>query len=273
MHRGGSVPPRTTIPPLLAVASVGVGLLAMYLLMSLHVVAAVRPALVVSELLLVAPGLLAFVAYGIDPALGLGLRPLDRRTSLLMVGAGASLWLASLGLLELQYTVWKPRPDYLEMLRRLYDALRPDGPADALVSVAAVAIIPAVCEETLIRGIVLPSLVRPLGATGAVVVSAAVFAIMHLDPYRTLFALAVGLALGLLRVRTGSLVACIVAHAVLNTITFVAEPFTDDPSRGLPDPRPALGLGLFLAGSAATFVVFRLVPSLTRRSPPPRLGA
>ena len=273
MHQDGSVPARTAIPPPLAIASVGFGLLAMYLLLRLGIAPAMRPALVLSELVLVAPGLLALAAYRVDLVRGLGLWPLDRRTTALMVAAGAALWLASLGLLELQYTFWKPQLDYIEMLRRLYDALRPRGPADALLSVAAVAIVPALCEETLTRGIVLGSLLRPLGATGAVVASAAVFALMHLDPYRTLFTLVVGLVLGFLRVRTGSLRASILAHAVLNTITFVAEPFTDDPSKGLPDPRPGLGLGLFLAGSAATIVVFRTLPSLTRPASPPRLGA
>jgi hypothetical protein len=35
----------------------------------------------------------------------------------------------------------------------------------------------------------------------------------------------------------------------VNTITFVAAPFTDDPSGGLPDPRPWLGLALLAVGA------------------------
>ncbi|HVR69793.1 MAG TPA: CPBP family intramembrane glutamic endopeptidase, partial [Vicinamibacteria bacterium] len=90
--------------------------------------------------------------------------------------------------------------------------------------------------------------------------------------YRTLFTLVLGLALGFLRVRTGSLAACVVAHAVLNALTFAVVPFADDPSQGLPDPRPALGLGLLLAGSAASWIVLRQLPSLTPPTAPPRLG-
>jgi hypothetical protein len=72
-------------------------------------------------------------------------------------------------------------------------------------------------------------------------------------------------------VRTGSLAACVLAHAVLNAMTFAVAPFADDPAQGLPDPRPLLGLGMLAAGSAATAVVLRLLPSLTRSSTIPRL--
>ena len=273
MGTGGSGRQRATIPPPLALAAVVVGMLAMPAVTVLLLPRGMRTALVASELVLVTPGLLALLAYRIAPVPGLSLRPLDRRTALLVVGAGGSLWLASLGLLELQYAVWSPPPGYLEAFRRLHEALRPAHTLDAIASIVAIGIVPALCEEVLVRGIVLPSLLRATRPAAAVIVSAMVFAFIHLDPYRTLFTLVLGLALGVLRLRTGSLLACMVAHAVLNTITFAAAPFTDDPSQGLPDPRPALGLALLLAGSAATVVVVRLMPSLTRPGPPPTLGA
>lgn len=273
MDTGGSVPERTTIPPLLALGAVVVGLSAMPAVTLMALPRGMRLALVLAELVLVAPGALALLAYRIPARHVLGRWPLDGWTALLMVAAGASLWLASLGLLELQYALWAPPEGYLEMFRRLHEALSPKGSLDALLSVAAVAVIPAICEETLVRGIVLPSLLRPVGPTGAIVISAVVFAVIHLDPYRTVFTLVLGLALGLLRVRTGSLAACMVAHAVLNGLTFVVAPFADDPSQGLPDPRPLLGLGLLVAGSIATCVVLRFLPSLTPSDTPPRLRA
>lgn len=276
MDTVGSAQGRTTLPVGLALAAVVVGLAAMPFVAVMALPLGMRVALILAETVLVAPGLLALAAYRIPVRDTLGRWPLDGRTVALMVAAGASLWLASLGLLELQYAVWSPPPGYLEAFRQLHEALRPKGPLDALFSLASVALIPALCEETLVRGIVLPSLMRlfgpVIGPAFAIVISAAVFAGIHLDLYRTLFTLALGLALGLLRVRTGSLVACMIAHAVLNGLTFALAPFVDDPSQGLPDPRPALGLGLLLAGSAATWVTLRFLPSLTRPTPPPRLG-
>lgn len=274
MDTAGSAPQRTTLPALLALAAVLVGLVAMTPVTIVALPLGMRTALILAELVLVAPGALALAAYGIPARATLGRWPLEGRTLALMVAAGASLWLGSLGLLELQYAVWSPPPGYLEAFRQLHEALRPKGPLDALFSLASVALIPALCEETLVRGIVLPSLmkVRAIGPTGAILVSATVFAVIHLDPYRTLFTLVLGLALGLLRVRTGSLVACMIAHAALNGLTFAVAPFIDDPSQAMPDPRPALGLGLLLGGSAATWVTLRFLPSLTHSTPPPRLG-
>ena len=273
MDTGGSVPGRTTVPPVLALGSVIVGLVAMPLVMVMALPRGMRFALVLSELVLVAPGVLAVVACGVPWRDLMDRWPLDRRTAVLMLAAGASLWVGSLGLLELQYAVWAPSPGYLEAFRRLHEALRPDGPLDALVSVAAIALVPAACEELLVRGIVLPSLLRVTRPSAAIAISAVLFAVIHLDPYRTVFTLVLGLALGYLRVRTGSLAACVLAHAALNAMTFAVVPFADDPSQGLPDPRPLVGLAMLLAGSAATAVVVRFLPSLTRTGPLPRLGA
>jgi membrane protease YdiL (CAAX protease family) len=218
-----------------------------------------RPALLISEMALVAPGLLALAAFGIPLRTGLALVPIGTRATLFVVASAAALWMASLGLFELQYAVWAPPPGYLEAFQRLHEALRPRDAADALLSVVAIAATPAICEELVLRGIALPALLSALGNAGAVVGSAALFALIHLDPYRSAFTFGLGLALGALRVRTRSLLAPILAHALVNTITFVAAPFTDDPAAGLPQPNPLLGFGLFMVGGALTFLFMRRV--------------
>ena len=270
MDTGGSVHERTTVPPAVAVAAVLVGLLAMLFVMGATLQAGLRPALAAAQMALVAPALLALLAFRVPREAVAGAR-LDRRGAALAAGAGGSLWLASLGLLELQYAVWAPSPDYIEGFRRLHDALRPDGLLDGIASVAAIALMPAVCEELLMRGVVLPSLLRTMRPAAAIAVSAGFFAAIHLDLYRTLFTLVLGLALGLLRVRTGSLLACMLAHGVLNAMTFAVAPFADDPAAGMPDPRPLVGLGMLLVGSALTAVVVRFLPSLTHPAVVPRL--
>jgi membrane protease YdiL (CAAX protease family) len=175
------------------------------------------------------PGLLAVVALGIPLVTGLGLRPslADRAGR----GGAAALWVASLGSFEVQYALWAPPPGYLEAFERLHEIAAAVERGRRLVLVAAIAIAPAVCEELVLRGMVLPSLL--LGGPAAVVISAALFALIHLDPYRSAFTFALGLALGVLRLRSGSLLAPVLAHALVNTITFVAAPFTDDTSGGL----------------------------------------
>jgi membrane protease YdiL (CAAX protease family) len=217
----------------------------------------VRVNLLLAEVCLVAPALLALLLFGIPLGAGIGLRPIRRPTVLLSVGLGATLWLASLGLLELQYTVWAPPPGYLEMFRRLHEALRPANPADALLSLMAIALVPALCEEVLVRGVVLPSLVTIIGGPAAVVVSAVLFGLMHLDPYRFPFTCAVGLALGAVRLRTGSLFPSVAAHATLNGLTLVVAPLLDEAAQPLPDPRPFVGMALLALGVGASALAFR----------------
>ena len=259
MDKGGSVPGRTRLPAVLAPVVVLAGLYAMAGVAPYAFAFGLRPALLISELALVAPGLLALAAVRVPLPAGLGLNPIRSRTALFVAAAAGALWVASLGLFEVQYALWSPPPGYLEQFQRLHEALRPHDPADALMSVVAIAAVPAICEELLLRGIVLPSLLPALGGAGAIVTSAALFALIHWDLYRAAFTFTLGVALGILRVRTGSLLAPVLAHALVNTITFVAAPFTEDPSGGLPEPRPLLGLAMLAAGTGLTFLLIHRV--------------
>ena len=72
-------------------------------------------------------------------------------------------------------------------------------------------------EELAFRGLVFASL-RKAGAPPwlAIVISAALFALLHFEPSRIALLLAAGLVFGILRQRTGALGAPIIAHALLN---------------------------------------------------------
>ena len=125
-----------------------------------------RVTITTGSILLAVPALLALLLAGRSIPGALALRPLDRRTALLAALLGAALWVASLGLLELQYTVWAPPPGYLEMFRRIHEALRPANAFDAVLSVLAIAAAPAVFEETLVRGSCCPPSVPAWGPRG-----------------------------------------------------------------------------------------------------------
>ena len=233
-----------------------------------------RAAIVAASLLLAVPSLVALVLYGVPMVGGLGIFAIPRRMALLAVAAGLGLWIASLGLIEIQYSVWPPPEGYLEAFRRLHEALRPVSPLDALWSAVAIAVAPALFEETTVRGVLLPSLRPWLGGLGAVLTSAVAFALMHADPYRFTFTFAVGAALGVLRLRTGSLWPPILAHGTLNLLTFAVAPWLDDPSQPLPDPRPWLGAGLLVLGLVVSTAVFlRLGRPLTAQETQPRLAS
>jgi membrane protease YdiL (CAAX protease family) len=185
---------------------------------------------------------------------------------------GAALWIGSAGLMEVQSLLVPPTPEYLDAFRAIHRALAPNGPLDTLVSVLVIAVLPGVCEELVVRGVLLPSLDTSLrGGRGtwlAVLVSALLFAAIHLDAFRFLFTFALGLVFGFLRLCSGSLWPSVCAHASLNTLTFVVAPFVDDPTKPY-TPSPTLGGAFLLAGVA---VAWPLLQALGRRvdSPPSR---
>jgi membrane protease YdiL (CAAX protease family) len=258
--------PQNTLPIALAIVVTLAGIAAMLAALALTSPRigsiGIRGVLVVSEAALVLPALLVVALRGMPPLPAFGVRSVPRRTVVVLLALGVFLWIASLGLLELQYSVWAPPAAYLDAFRHLHEMLRPRGPLDAVYSLLAIALMPALCEEALLRGILLPSLRRRLAAPLAVVLTGFVFALIH-DAYRMPFTFVVGLALGALRLRAGSLLPSLIPHATLNALTFAVAPFLDDPSQPLPDPRPLLGLGLFVGGTIATALVWGQLPSPT----------
>ena len=89
--------------------------------------------------------------------------------------------------------------------------------------VLAACLQPAIVEELAFRGIILSALREPLGAWEAIVVSALLFMVIHLmfASFPHLFVM--GLALGYLRVRSGSLYPCMLLHFVHNGLCVMSE--------------------------------------------------
>jgi sodium transport system permease protein len=256
---------RAGLPAPLAPVAVLLGVAAMQAGASMGLGVGLRPTLLLAELLLVVPGVAMLALARAPLAEALALRPLRGRALVLCLAAGITLWVGSLGLFSVQYAVWPPPEGYLEAFRQLHAALRPAGVTDALFSIAAIAVVPALCEEALFRGVVLASLRPAMKEWLAVVTQAFLFGLIHLDTtaggpvlYRVPFTFAVGIALGLLRLRARSLAGPSLAHALLNTITFLAVLFSSDPASDT-DPGPAVGLSLLFAGSLATAWILRVL--------------
>jgi len=89
----------------------------------------------------------------------------------------------------------------------------------ALIGVEAVVVAPIV-EEFLYRGVLLTALLRGAGAIAALVVSSAVFAVVHLtaEPQAVAPLFFLGMALGYVAYLTRSLVAPVIAHALFNAL-------------------------------------------------------
>jgi len=89
----------------------------------------------------------------------------------------------------------------------------------------ALSVGPAISEELAFRGVILQGLRSRLGASSAVVVAAVLFGAIHIDILQGLGAIVIGIYLGYLTVRSGSIVPAMVAHGVNNLWSTVEASF------------------------------------------------
>jgi sodium transport system permease protein len=136
----------------------------------------------------------------------------------------------------------------------------------------AFAVAPAICEELAFRGFLLSGFVRGGRERLAIVLSALAFGIMHMIPQQVFNAALLGLVLGLIAVRTRSLLPGIVFHLCYNSFELLRNRFGSElPTEGVwhwlyriePDAgglryQPAL---LLAAGLLANVLIIALVRS------------
>ncbi|MCH5191992.1 MAG: CPBP family intramembrane metalloprotease [Oscillospiraceae bacterium] len=94
------------------------------------------------------------------------------------------------------------------------------GVFGTIVSVISMAIVPALIEETAIRGIVMQPL-RRYGDTFAIISSAVIFSILHGNMVQIPYTMVAGIYFGLVAVLTGSLWPSIVLHCLNNLFSVV----------------------------------------------------
>ena len=98
----------------------------------------------------------------------------------------------------------------------------PDHFGSLIVSIVIVGVMPAVCEEIMMRGIVLPAY-EIRGTKAGIVLSALLFGFMHGDIKNLVGPIFFGIVFGYLVVRTGSIFAGILAHFVNNAFAMTME--------------------------------------------------
>jgi glutamate-5-semialdehyde dehydrogenase len=119
-------------------------------------------------------------------------------------------------------------------------------------------IVAPLTEEVLFRGLILRGLLSRWPVWPSIVVSALLFALMHLNPAQAPATFALGLALGWMYARTRSLGLSILGHALNNLSVFLPLiPFAVDNYSRVPDPPTStfhpwwfdlMGLALFSSG-------------------------
>ncbi len=103
--------------------------------------------------------------------------------------------------------------------------LNPTSWGKYFLSILALAILPAIGEEFVFRGVVLHGLRSRFNDVSAVLLSALMFAIMHQSLQQLIYPFILGCIMGWVVLRTGSLVSSVLIHFVNNflvvTLTFV----------------------------------------------------
>ncbi|MDZ4753002.1 MAG: CPBP family intramembrane glutamic endopeptidase [Phycisphaerae bacterium] len=87
---------------------------------------------------------------------------------------------------------------------------------EAVVWVLFIGLVPGIVEELLFRGLLLRLFLARWSAPAAIIVTSVLFALAHVDPPAMALAFVLGLWLGLVAWRTGSIVPGIVIHATVN---------------------------------------------------------
>ena len=109
-------------------------------------------------------------------------------------------------------------PEIPEVLKQALEQLT-EGPL--WISLISVSIFAPFFEEWLCRGLVLRGLLQTMRPAGAIMISAAFFAVLHLNPWQAIPAFVLGLLFGYVYYKTGSLKLTMLMHCVNNTMAVV----------------------------------------------------
>ena len=163
-----------------------------------------RTGLVLAELgAILLPALLFLRRKHPDLRNALRWRPISAVQGALALGIGLTGWGVAVLLVALVSLALGPPP--------AVEGLQATSAADWLMVVAVVAVLPALCEETLFRGC-LQGVFERRGPVPGVLLTGVLFGAFHLVPHSMLAAAFLGIVLGTLVVRTGSILAGVLAH-------------------------------------------------------------
>lgn len=153
-------------------------------------------------------------------------------------------------------------PDMPEWLEKAMEQLT-GGPV--WVSLLCVSVFAPLFEEWLCRGLVLRGLLAHMKPAAAIAVSAAFFAVLHMNPWQAIPAFLLGMLFGYVYYKTGSLKLTMLMHCVNNTFSVLMSriPALEEADTFMDVMSPWAYAGVFialLAFLAAALVTLKAVP-------------
>ena len=98
-------------------------------------------------------------------------------------------------------------------------------PWKLFISIVSMAVIPAVCEELVFRGVLVNAL-KSKGQIFAVILSSVMFAMFHFSPTQLLYPLFFGLILAIVYLRTNNIAFPIILHFINNALSILIQYFS-----------------------------------------------
>ena len=219
---------------------------------------------------LIPAGVLAY--WKVNLRLSLCLRWPETRYLLAAVLIGMSAWVPAHELYVAQQT-FMPIPQAVsKSMVEMQETVRGFHPAMALLILA---LIPAVCEELLFRGVFLAGLRTALSSRSAILVSAAVFGVFHFALFKFMPTAALGIVLAYLCWRSRSILPCVTMHLVHNALAVSAVFWPWQEKIGIPpdDTMGHLPTYVLLAGGALLIVGLLLTIRTVQSQPQQDLPA
>ena len=194
-----------------------------------------------------------------SPVSTLGLRwpPAGPITLVAAALMGAGAWMVANAVVQ---WVAPPPKEYLEAFRKmLFPEVMSRG---LLVNLLLFAVTPAICEELLFRGVILRGLLSRMSPSAAILTSAALFGIFHIELYRLLPTAMLGVMLGFIAWKSGSVGPSMLAHFLNNGILmFLGSRGWDERFDALPTgPKAALLAGAVVSVAAGAWLLARQKP-------------
>lgn len=201
--RGPAVEPATA-------AAIVAAAFASYLAVSQVVAGELR--FVVAQLALAAVAVAgAVIAAPAQPLAVLGLRGARPRYFVAAIAIGTTAWYLNAWLVAWLVARLSLPEGHIQHLKGLVD--RPG----LVAALAAYAVVPALCEELVFRGVLARALARR-SLLAACAISAAVFSAYHLSPVQAVPTFTLGLALAAIAIRADSVLPAMLGHALNNAM-------------------------------------------------------
>ncbi|MCO6438015.1 MAG: CPBP family intramembrane metalloprotease [Phycisphaerae bacterium] len=131
---------------------------------------------------------------------------------------GASAWVPAHELTVLQMRLFALPAGIEHYVEAFGQALQELPPVSAVVLIA---LVPAICEESLFRGLLMSGLSSGARKWTAILVSAAVFGVFHYVAFKFVVTAAIGIVLGYLCWQSRSILPGIIAHGLHNAVSIM----------------------------------------------------